>query len=115
VNKPEFQTLLQPDHVLCADGIGLPQSLIKILAVPSAEFSGAMIDVVKRAELFKNPFQLAEFADVTTGVRRIGDVCAYGEANFVRPMRVVTRCYEMAPRLQLFDKSGANRAITASN
>src|SRR5207249_4967804 len=50
-DQSELVLLLQPDHVFRSDGVRLPQVFIVLLPIPSAIFSGKMVNGIKFASL----------------------------------------------------------------
>src|SRR5690242_15683468 len=115
VDEPKLQTLLQTNDVLRADGIGAPEGLVKVFAVPTTEFSGAVIDVVEWTTAFEHTFDLPELAHVATRVKRYFDVGAQAETDLVGLMGQVAGHDVMTTPTQLGNQPGADRAQTAGD
>src|SRR5438477_820466 len=84
MNQPEFQALLQTDDIFCAHRIGSPQRLVKIFAVPAAEFSSTVIDKIEGPQGIDDALDLAKFAYVATSIQRLVHVSSNGEPDLVR-------------------------------
>ena len=115
VDQPKPQTLLQADHVLRADGVGLPQPLVEVLAVPPAELSGAVIHIVERPHSLEDALDLPELADVAARVERRRHVGPDAEAHLVRLVVEVAGDDLVAAAPQLRDEPGSNRSHAAGN
>ena len=64
-DHPELQLLLQPEHVLCADHVGLPEVLVVVLAIPAAVLCGQVVDIIELL-LFEYPFKLPVIPDISS-------------------------------------------------
>jgi len=56
-DHPELQLLLETEHVLGPDHVGLPEVLVVVFAVPAAVLGGEVVDVVEPGAL-EDPLQL---------------------------------------------------------
>lgn len=54
---PELQFLLETEHMLGPDHVGLPEVLVVVFTVPATVFCGKVVDIIKLGAL-KDPLQL---------------------------------------------------------
>src|ERR1051326_1385142 len=83
MNQTKLQALLQTDDVLRTDSVRAPEGFVKVFAVPTTEFSRAVINVIKRPTAFEYTLDLPELADIAARVKRHFDVSAQAEANLI--------------------------------
>src|SRR6185369_17087417 len=113
MDESKLQTLLEPDDVLGSNRVRAPEGFVEVLAIPAAEFSGAVVDVIEWATALEDALQLAKLAHVATCVERYFDVSAQAEADFVRLMMQIAGDDVMPALAQLSDQAGADRSQPA--
>ena len=110
MDESKLQALLKPDDVLGSNRVRAPEGFVEVLAIPAAEFSGAVVDVIEWAAALEDAFQLAKLADIATCVERYFDVSAQAEANFVGLVMQIARDNVMTAATQLGYESRADRS-----
>src|SRR5437016_5777444 len=103
MDEPEFQSLLQANNILRADGVGAPEYFIKIFAVPAPELCSAMIDVIERPHALDNSLDLPELADIAPGIGWNDAVCFQTVADLIWLVVKVARNDMMPARAQLLN------------
>ena len=113
MDEPEAVGDLQPYQVLGADGVGAPQRLVEVLAVPAAELGGAVVDVVEGTTALDDALDLPELAHVTARVQRHFHVGAQAEADLVRLVVQVAGHHMVAAGAEIRDEAGPHGAEAA--
>src|SRR6185369_11273756 len=108
MDESKLQTLLESDDVLGSNRVRAPEGFVEVLAIPAAEFSGAVVDVIEWAAALEDAFQLAKLAHVATCVERYFDVSAQAESDLIGLMMQIAGDDVMPTPAQLSDQPGAD-------
>src|SRR5580704_19306555 len=114
VNQAELKPLLQTNDVLCTYGIGVPERLVEIFSIPSAELGGTMIHIVKWSQALSHALDLAELSHIAPGIERLTYVGGRGKRELIRLMRYVAGNYVVPSSPKIGDQPYPDRRQPSS-
>jgi hypothetical protein len=115
MDKPELVPFLKTNHVLGPYGIGPPQALVEVLAIPTPKLCGRVIHKVERAESFDYSFNLSKLSYVAPRIRRCAHIGAKRESRFIFAVSPVAGDNPMTAIAKLFDQARTDRSVASGN